>query len=169
MTHKDALIVLNEEEEEFEECDQEQFEEEEEEIYEDDFEEDEESGEDLADINSYRRRKKVTKSDQQFIDEYDKMMEQYRTATTKKTNMNNLKHSSVLADDLKKYEPSKMTSKPHKKFSDEDDDEQSTEFRLLSKKGATSSKLKVGIIKIPKTFVKSMRSRQKKEIKSEKK
>merc|ERR1712228_332900 len=155
MSHKDALIVL-EEEEEYEQ----QYE---------DEEEEEESEDDMADINSYRRKKKITKSDRQFIDEYDKMMEQYRSATTKKTNINNLKHASVLVEDLQKYETSKQAKKVcdvDSNNDDEEDSEQATEFRLLSKKGASSSKLKVGIIKIPKQFVDSMRSKQRKESKS---
>merc|ERR1719410_2856929 len=103
-------------------------------------------------------------------------MEQYRMAATKKTTINNLKHASVLVGDLQKYEANKTKQAKKMKDADsnndddeEDEEAQSTEFRLLSKKGASSSKLKVGIIKIPKQVIDSMRSRQKKETKSEKK
>merc|ERR1712228_358891 len=172
MSHKDALIVLEEEEEyeqQYEDDEEEEDYEEEEEEEENQYEEEEESEDDMADINSYHRKKKITKSDRQFIDEYDKMMEQYRSATTKKTNINNLKHASVSVEDLQKYETLKQAKKVcdvDSNNDDEDDSEQATEFRLLSKKGASSSKLKVGIIKIPKQFVDSMRSKQRKESKS---
>merc|ERR1712129_230275 len=156
-THKDALVVL-EEEQEFEENEQYEDEDDNEEQYEEEEQFEEEESEEEEDMtNSYRRKKKVTKSDLQFIDEYDQMMEQYRSAipskATKKSKMNNLKHASVLVDDLRKYDSSNPSAKQSKRNSnadnndsnnDEDTDtEQVTEFRLLSKKKG-ASKLRVG-------------------------
>merc|ERR1719242_2316959 len=89
--HKDALLVLDEDaEQEFEDED-----------HEDDDEGDE-----------YQRHKKVTEHDEQFIDEYERMMEQFRKPTVKKTKMNNLKHASVLAQNVVKKQKKEQFRKP---------------------------------------------------------
>eukprot|EP01084_Bolivina_argentea_P071844 130531_1 len=160
LSHKDALVVLDEEEEELEE--EEEYEEEEEEEEDDEYDE--------QDVNSYHRKKKITKHDKQFIDEYEKMMEQFRTPNTKKTNVNNLQHASVIVGDLEKMgikniEQTQQTQEEQEDEEDENEDEpERVPFRLLSKKGVNSSKLKIGMIKIPRQVIASMKSNQRKDI-----
>ena len=153
--------------------------------FEDEFED--ESPDDTADVNSYHRKKKITKHDRQFIDEYEAMMEQYRAPTTRKTNISNLKHASILFDTIQKKEQKQAVSSlksnsntsDNDKYNeqdvdvvDDDDDfeneyqDETVSFKLLSKKGATSTKLKVGVIKIPKQIIDSIKVKQKKETKS---
>jgi len=209
--HKDALSVIDEddgdddEEEEEEDDDDEEDEDEdldEEEEHEDDDDDDidEDEEDDTADVDSYHRKKKLSLHDKKFIDEYEAMMEQFRAPTTRKTNINNLKHASLLAqgaDEDTSHSQSQAERDITATGTDGDDDdnsdgdanedgardrdgdgeddadsssneqEETVQFKLLSKKGVNSTKLKVGVLKIPKLVIESMKQKQRKESKSE--
>eukprot|EP00484_Ammonia_sp_Unknown_P017151 CAMPEP_0197028026 /NCGR_PEP_ID=MMETSP1384-20130603/7836_1 /TAXON_ID=29189 /ORGANISM="Ammonia sp." /LENGTH=1328 /DNA_ID=CAMNT_0042456963 /DNA_START=29 /DNA_END=4015 /DNA_ORIENTATION=- len=190
-SHKDALSILDDDEEDdgddedVEEDDEDaqdpqqgQEDDDDDEEDEDDFEDDEESEDDTADVNSYHRKKKLTKQDQEFIDEYEAMMEQYRAPTTKKTSIHNLKHASVLAVSVPKISerPSPQQEQEQEEEEEEVEDEEyspdeqpddTVQFRLLTKKGASSNKVKVGLLKIPKHVIDAMKEKQKQESKYE--
>jgi len=209
--HRDELMVLDDDDEDEEEDDDEEDDDDDdddddgddEEEEDDDFEDEEgsdeedafeegdddefESDDDTADVNSYQRKKVVTKHDEQFIDEYERMMEQFRAPTTRKTSINNLKHASVLADTLRAGGAKKERDRERDCGRDSDrehgrehslsgdeaegdgaenghhpEERDTVAFKLLTKKGAHSNRLKVGVLNIPKQVIEAMKSHQKK-------